>query len=164
MQPLDESTGMCGIEEATRRQLKSRYIELSKRGLLWNMDYLSTEYKEVKPLSHDPSEEDSRHHMAKTHTSPTPMFKSVFSSQNQHHLDAIEASLSAWKITASRRNCSAANCLKEARKLFKDTLRVSMKSFGVTPNYLEYLRWSCQTWSESLWSKKGRSNWTTQET
>ena len=34
---------------------------------LWNGDNLSSAYKEAKPLSHDLSKEDSRHHMAKTH-------------------------------------------------------------------------------------------------
>ena len=46
-------------------------------------------YKEAKPLSHDLSEEDSRHHMAKTH----PGHQSFnFSSQHLHNLDAITAS------------------------------------------------------------------------
>ena len=53
--------------------------------------------------------------------------------------------LSAWKITAFQRNCSTAKSLRtnglvEVRKnRFKYTLKVSMKSFGITPNSLEYL-------------------------
>ena len=52
--------------------------------------------------------------------------------------------LSTWKITAYRRKCSTANCLrasapKEAKKCFKDTWKVSMKSFSISPDCREYL-------------------------
>ena len=55
---------------------------------LWNMDYLSTAYKDAKTLSLNLSEEDSWHHMAKTHPWPWS-FNSGFSTQYLHHLDAI---------------------------------------------------------------------------
>ena len=55
---------------------------------LWNVDNLSRVYKEVKPLSHNLSAEDSWHHMAKTHLQHWS-FYSGFSSQHLHHLNAI---------------------------------------------------------------------------
>ena len=61
---------------------------------LWlgNVDNLSTAYKEAKPLSHDLSREDFLLHMTKTHPRHRS-FDSAFSSQHQHHLDTITASL-----------------------------------------------------------------------
>ena len=59
---------------------------------LWNLDNLSTGYKEGKPLSHDQSVEDSRYHMAKTHPWHRS-FNSSFSSQRLHHLDTIIVSV-----------------------------------------------------------------------
>ena len=55
------------------------------------MDNL-TAYKEAKPLSHDLSDEDSRHHIAKTYPQHQS-FNFGFSSQHLHHLDAIIALL-----------------------------------------------------------------------
>ena len=48
--------------------------------------------------------------------------------------------LSAWKITAPRRNCSSVNCLRAStpRKTRKLASKVSMNLSGVTPDYLEY--------------------------
>ena len=59
--PLADSIGICGIGDASRRQPKSRYTELS---------FLPPSFMVVKcgqPLSHDLSEEDSWHHRTKTH-------------------------------------------------------------------------------------------------
>ena len=53
--PLADSTGMCRIGEAYRRQPKYSYTELSflpPSLWLWNVDNLSTAYKEAKPLHH----------------------------------------------------------------------------------------------------------------
>ena len=86
---------MCGIGEAPGRQQNQgmpscrSYHPLS---WLWNVDNLSTAYKEAKLFSLDLSEEDSRHHMAKTH----PRLRSFnldYSSLHLHHLGAITASL-----------------------------------------------------------------------
>ena len=140
---------MCGIGEASRRQPKSRYTELlflppsfmaAKGGQLIN--------KEAKPLSHDLSEEDSRHHMAKIY----PQHRSFnwgFSSQHLHHLDEITASLGQSccpherspppEETALRRTVSRQALQGRQKKRLKDTLKVSMKSFGIAPNWLENL-------------------------
>ena len=67
-----------------------------------------------------------------------------------HHLDAITTSLgrSCCPQEGSLplvRNSSMANCfrgsapMEAGKKCFKDTLKVSRKSFGVTSNSLEYL-------------------------
>ena len=57
--------------------------------------------KEAKPLSHDLSEEECRHYMAKTH----PRYRSFnfgFSFQHLHHLDAITAALGRSCCTHER--------------------------------------------------------------
>ena len=125
----------------------------------WNVDNLSTAYKEAKPLLHAQSEEDSQHHMAKTHPRHQS-FNLGFSSQYLHHHDEISfigpVMLSTWKITASWRNCSMVNCLRTStpketrRKFFKDTLKVSIKSFGIIPNCLEYLVHDRSKWHEVI--------------
>ena len=55
-------------------------------------------------------------------------------------------------------------------KCFKDTLKISMKSLGITPNSQEYLVQDRDKWCEvvkhrakSLWSKKECNNWAAQE-
>ena len=93
VQPLADSIVMCGIVEASRRQLKSMDNELSFLPhplCLWNVDNLSTDYKEAKLLSRDLSKEDSRHQMAKTHTQYRS-FNLGFSSQYLPHINAITA-------------------------------------------------------------------------
>ena len=85
----------------------------------------------------------------------------------------ISLLLSCNKITASRWNCSTANCLgasapKEARKSASKTHWRSPWNISVTPlisgEEQRLVAWSCQTWSKSLWNQKKRSNWAAQET
>ena len=66
------------------------------------MDNLLTAYKETRPLSHDFSEEDFRHHIAKTHPQYRS-FNSGFCSRQLHHLDAITASL-GWSYYVHERS------------------------------------------------------------
>ena len=52
--------------------------------------------------------------------------------------------LSAWKITASQRNCSCElshgkRSKGGQKRRFKDSLKVSLKSFGIVPNCPGYL-------------------------
>ena len=84
---------------------------------LWNVDNLSTVYKEAIQLSHDLFEKDSQHHMAKIH--PGLLLLASTASWCNHSF--VGPVISTGKITASRRNCSTANYLrasapKEARK------------------------------------------------
>ena len=96
------------------------------------MDYLTTAYKEAKRLSNNLSEEDSRLHMAKTH------FFLVYTPSWLNHSLVGPVILSAWKITASRRNCSTVKCLKastprEARKSASKTHWSSPGNLSVSP-------------------------------
>ena len=68
------------------------------------MDDLLTAYKEAKLFSHDVSEEDSWHHMAKTYPRHQS-FNSGFSSQHLNHLDAIPALL-GWSCCPHERSLS----------------------------------------------------------
>ena len=81
-----------------------------------------------------------------------------FSSQHLHHLDAITASLGQSCCPHEDHHLpkkllygelSQAKCSKGGqKKCFKDTLKVSMKSFGITPNCLEYLAQDRGKWHE----------------
>ena len=117
------------------------------------MDNLSTAFKETKSHSHDLSEEDSRHHMAKTHPRHRS-FNSGFSSQHLYHLDAITASLgqSCWLHERSPpAEETALRWTVSEQALPRKAVKISIKSFGIAPNCLEYLAqnrrvaWSCQT-------------------
>ena len=167
MQPLANLTGTCGIKEASQRQTKSSYIKVYHPPLwLWNVDNLLTAYKKAKPLSHNLSKRDSRHHIAKTHPCHQS-FNSCFSSQHLHHLDAITALLGQSclherspppKETALLPTVLGQALPRRPEKCFKDTLKVSMKSFGVTFNCLEYLVQDRDQWREvrrraKVWSK-----------
>ena len=91
-------------------------------------------YKEAKPLSHDLSEEDSRHHTAKTHLWHRSLNSGFFPACTPswcNHGFVGSVILSAWKITTTRRNCSTANWLresapKEARKSASKTWNLSV--------------------------------------
>ena len=112
-------------------------------------------YKEAKLLSQDLSEKDSWHHMAKTH----PRYRSFnldFSFQHLHHLDAVttllgqscclQGRLPPPEETAQQRSVSGQAL--PTKKCFKDTLKVSMKSFSTAPNCLEYQGHNGDKWHE----------------
>ena len=144
---------------------------------LWlrKVDNLSTAYKEV---SHDLSEEDSRHHMAKTHPRYRS-FNSGFSSQHLHNLDAITASLGRscnpheriptheeivllWTISGQALS-------RRPEKRFKDTglheiFRYLPSLSRISGPGQRQVAWSYQTWSESLWNQKKSSSWAAQKT
>ena len=145
-----------GISEAI--EIKS-YRSYHPPLWLWNMNYLSMAYEEAKPLPHDLSEEDSRIHMAKTHPQHQS-FNSGFSSQHLHHLDAT-TSLLGWsfcphegsqppKETALLQIVSMQVLPWRPENHFEDTLNVSMKSFGITNNSLQYLAQDRDKWSEVI--------------
>ena len=119
--PLADSTGISEIGKASRRQPKSRYTEVYHPPLwLWNVDNLSTTYKEAKPLSHDLSEEDYWDHMAKIHPRHRS-FNSGFTSQHLHHLDTITDALDRSccpppEETARRRTVSGQALAKRPEK------------------------------------------------
>ena len=121
------------------------------------MDYYITAYKEAKPLSDDLFAEDSRHHMAKTHPRHRS-FDSRFSSQRLHHLDAISASLGRSCCPHERSPPRKKQLFGELsrgkhnqgglKKRFNDPLKVSKKSFSVTPNSLDYVAQEWEKWRE----------------
>ena len=83
--------------------------------------------------------------------------------------------LFAWKITTFRRKCSTAvseHALpRRSVKTFQRHTEGLHEIFPYHPKLPEIsgaeqrrVTWSCQTWSESLWNQKKRSNWAAQET
>ena len=147
VQPLTDSTGMCGIRSNQNQGIPS-YRSYYPPLWLWNVDNLSTVSKESKPLSHDLSEKDSWHHMIKTHARHRS-FNSGFSSYHPYYLDAITASLGRPCVHMKHHRLPNKLLYGELsqskrsqvgqKKRFKDTLKVSMKSFGIAPNCPEYL-------------------------
>ena len=103
--------------------------------------YLSTAYKDAKSLSHDLSEEDSQHYLAKHIPKPKFwlwLFFPAFTPSWCNHSFVGPVILSAWKITATWRNCSTANCLmasasKESRKSASKTHWRSPWNHSVSP-------------------------------
>ena len=160
VQALANSTGMCGIWEASQATKIKVYQTVVLTTLLYGCEtwtIYQRHIKKAKPLSHDLCEEDSWHHMAKTHPGHRS-FNSGFSSQYLHHLDAITASLGRScclherlptpKETAIRRIVSGQALPRRAEKRYKDTLKVSLKSFGIDPNCLTYLAHDRDKWHE----------------
>ena len=113
---------------------------------LWNVNNLSTAYKEAEPLSHDLYEEDSRHHLAKTdpdtevltRVSLPSIYTILMQSQlhwaghvvhKKHH--RLPKKLLYGELSQGKRSEGG------PKKRFKDTLEVPMKSFDVAPNCLE---------------------------
>ena len=143
-----------------------------------NMNNLSMAYTKAKPLSHDLSEEDYRHHMAKTHPRHRN-FNSCFSSQHLHHPDAIRASLGRssftheWSLpteeSALRRTASEKARLRRPEKMLKRrrspwNILISPLITGISGVGQRQVLWSCQIWSKSLWKQKKCSNCVAQET
>ena len=85
-------------------------------------------------------------------------FNLGFSFQHLHHLDAITAS-SGWSCCSYQRSPPPKKLLYSKlsqgkhsqgglKKCFEDSLKVSMKSFGIVPNCLEYLAQDRDKWCE----------------
>ena len=158
VQPFADSTGMCEIGAASRRQPKVGIPSCRTYPpplWLWNMDNFSIAYKEAKPLSHEQSEEDSWHHIGKTHPRHRS-FNLCFSFQRLHYLDAITASLN-WsccpyeRSPLSEKNCSTVNYLRASALMeaWKSASKTHfMKFFGITPNCLEYQAQNRDKWHE----------------
>ena len=126
------------------------------------------------------SEEYSRHQMTKTH-SRHRSFNSGFSLQHLHHLDVITASL-GWSCCPHERSpppeetdygelsqsmCSQGgqkNTLQRPTKGFHEIFRYHPQLPRISGAEQIQVAWSCQTWSESLWNQKKRSDWAAQET
>ena len=148
---------MCGNGEASWRQPKSRYKSCCSYHpplWLWNMDNLSMAYKEAKLLSHDLSEEDSQHHMTK-HIPATKVLTWAFFP----NIDTIlmQSQLHwASHVVCMKDHCFLKKLLygelfqgkhsqEVQKRYFKDALKLSMKSFGIAPNCLEYM---AQDWDK----------------
>ena len=110
------------------------------------MDYLSTAYEEVKPLPHDLSKVDSRHYTAK-HIHYTILMQSQLCWAG--HVVCIKDHRLLKKLLYGDLSQSKPYN-GDQKKHFKDTLKVSMKSFGITPNSLEYLAQDRDKWYEAV--------------
>ena len=109
------------------------------------MDYSSTAYEEAKPLLHDLSKEkiSASHGQKRIPDSEVLTRASLFS------IWTILMPLQLRWAKLLYREMSLSKCSHEdQKKHFKDTLKDSMKSFGITSNSLEYLAQNRDKWRE----------------
>ena len=165
---------MCGIGEASWRQPKSRvYRAVVLTTLLYDCEMWTTHQqhiKKTKPLSHNLSQEDSQHHMAKTYLRHWSL-NSGFFCQHLHDLDAITTSLGQsccpppeetalrWTISVQALPRRPEKVLQRHTERLHEIFWYCPSLSGISGERQRQVAWSCQMWSENLWNQKKHSKW-----